>query len=108
MEKAVFFDLDDTLVTHDAAVRAAARELCGTVIGSLDTSYFAFEERWITLNRLWYQRFFAGEVTFQEHGRGKLREAGLRGIWLDRRRSDRRDAGETIHDLRDLPTLLPS
>jgi putative hydrolase of the HAD superfamily len=75
MEQAVFFDLDDTLITHDVAIRAAARELFSTVVGSYETGRFAFEERWIQLNRLWYQRFFAGEITFQYHSRGKLREA---------------------------------
>ncbi|MCU0542737.1 MAG: HAD family hydrolase [Oscillatoriaceae cyanobacterium Prado104] len=75
MLKAIFFDLDDTLIDHDSAIRDATGALFDRVLPDREQERTAFTERWIVLNREWYKKFFAGQVTFQESGRGKLREA---------------------------------
>ncbi|MGF1977707.1 MAG: HAD family hydrolase [Nostoc sp. CmiSLP01] len=75
MIKAVLFDLDDTLINHDAAIRSAAGGLFNNFISNRENDCQAFVERWISLNREWYKKFYAKEVTFQESARGKLREA---------------------------------
>ncbi|MBL1201689.1 MAG: HAD family hydrolase [Nostoc sp. GBBB01] len=76
MIKAVLFDLDDTLIHHDGAIRSAAGTLFDHLINR-ENNRQAFVERWISLNRDWYKKFYAKEVTFQESARGKLREAFL-------------------------------
>ncbi|MFW9263666.1 HAD family hydrolase [Nostoc sp. CALU 546] len=78
MIKAVLFDLDDTLIDHDAAIRDAASALFNKVIPNSEDELNIFQEQWISLTRKWYKKFFAKEVTFQESGRGKLREAFLK------------------------------
>lgn len=75
MIKAVLFDLDDTLVDHDLAIRKAAGILFDSVMPSSEDERKVFIERWISLNREWYKQFYAQKVTFQESGRGKLRDA---------------------------------
>ncbi|GAA6621230.1 HAD family hydrolase [Scytonema sp. NUACC26] len=75
MIKAVLFDLDDTLVNHDAAIRDTASVLFDKVIPNSKHEFNVFQEQWIFLNREWYKKFFAKQVTFQESSRGKLREA---------------------------------
>jgi len=77
MIKAVFFDLDDTLIDHDAAIKSAAGALFDHLMPNQENDCQAFVEQWITLNREWYKKFFAQQVTFQESARGKLREAFL-------------------------------
>ncbi|MBN3943169.1 HAD family hydrolase [Nostoc sp. NMS9] len=75
MIRAVFFDLDDTLIDHDAAIRDAAGALFDKVIPDAKYELNVFQEQWISLTRQWYKKFFAKQVTFQESGRGRLREA---------------------------------
>jgi putative hydrolase of the HAD superfamily len=72
----VFFDLDDTLIDHTSAIEHAAGDLFGRVVpGGTPSAHQAFVDQWKRLNRDWYQKFYAREVTFQESGRGKLRDA---------------------------------
>jgi putative hydrolase of the HAD superfamily len=75
MIKAVLFDLDDTLIDHDLAIRNAAGVLFDSVVPNREHERKVFLERWILLNREWYKQFYAQKVTFQESGRGKLRDA---------------------------------
>ena len=75
MIKAVLLDVDDTLLDHNTAIRNAASSLFDKVITDKEHERQIFIERWISLNREWYQKFYAKQVTFQESGRGKLREA---------------------------------
>ncbi|MDF5730252.1 MAG: hypothetical protein PUP92_20085 [Rhizonema sp. PD38] len=75
MIKAILFDLDDTLINHDSAIRDATGALFNRVLPAREQEHTAFTKRWILLNREWYKKFFAPQVTFQESGRGKLREA---------------------------------
>ncbi len=89
MYKAVFFDLDDTMITHGTAIRYAAGRLFCEVVGSDEIERTLFKKHWIHLNRIWYQKFLAGNVIFQEHGRGKLREAlAPYGITLSNQKAD--------------------
>ena len=75
--KAVLFDLDDTLIDRDGAIRTAAAALFDNLMPNRENDCQAFVERWISLNREWYKKFYAKQVTFQESARGKLREAFL-------------------------------
>lgn len=76
MIAAVLFDLDGTLIDHDAAIEEAAGALFKKLLPDATMrDRGVFIERWKALNREWYLRFFARSVTFQESGRGKLREA---------------------------------
>jgi putative hydrolase of the HAD superfamily len=75
MIKAVLFDLDDTLIDHDTAIREAASTLFDKVIPNSKHELTVFQEQWIFLTRQWYKKFFAKQVSFQESGRGRLREA---------------------------------
>ncbi|MBE9208752.1 HAD family hydrolase [Nostoc sp. LEGE 06077] len=75
MINAVLFDLDDTLVDHDTAIRNTASTLFNKIIPNSNYELTAFQEQWISLTRKWYKKFFAKQVSFQESGRGRLREA---------------------------------
>jgi putative hydrolase of the HAD superfamily len=75
MIKAILFDLDDTLVDHNAAIREAASALFYQVIPNSKHELNLFQEQWIFLTRQWYKKFFNQQVTFQESGRGRLKEA---------------------------------
>ncbi len=73
--KTVLFDLDDTLIHHDAAIRGSALELFAQVLPGQSYSHAQFVEKWISANASWYRKFYSGQVSFQESGRGKLRES---------------------------------
>ncbi|MFN6485799.1 MULTISPECIES: hypothetical protein [unclassified Nostoc] len=62
MIKAVLFDLDDTLIDHDAAIRDAASALFNKIIPNSKDELNIFQEQWISLNRKWYKKFFAKQV----------------------------------------------
>src|SRR5258708_30778831 len=73
---AVLFDLDDTLLDHTTAIEQAAAALVDTVVPNAQADERSrFVASWKTLNREWYQKFYAQQITFQESGRGKLRDA---------------------------------
>jgi putative hydrolase of the HAD superfamily len=75
---AVLFDLDDTLIDHTTAIEQAAAALFDKVVPDAQTGDCSkFTVNWKILNRDWYQRFYAQQVTFEESGRGKLRDAFL-------------------------------
>ncbi len=86
----VLFDLDDTLIDHTTAIEHAAGALCDMVVPDIAADERSqFVEHWKSLNRDWYQKFYARQVTFQESGRGKLRDAFRPlGIQLDDRHAD--------------------
>ncbi|MEH1925822.1 HAD family hydrolase [Nostoc sp.] len=73
--KTVLFDLDDTLIRHDAAIRGASEELFAQVLPGRSEDCNEFVEKWISANASWYGKFYNGQVSFQESGRGKLRES---------------------------------
>lgn len=73
--KTVLFDLDDTLIRHDTAIRVAAVELFAQVLPDQSHERGQFVEKWISANASWYRKFYSGQVSFQESGWGKLRES---------------------------------
>ena len=73
--KTVLFDLDDTLIHHDAAIRGASEELFVQVLPGRSQDSNKFVEKWISANASWYRKFYDGQVSFQESGRGKLRDS---------------------------------
>ncbi|PHM05601.1 hypothetical protein CK516_40055 [Nostoc sp. 'Peltigera malacea cyanobiont' DB3992] len=73
--KTVLFDLDDTLIRHEAAIRGASEELFAQVLPGRSQDCNVFVEKWISANASWYRKFYNGQVSFQESGRGKLRES---------------------------------
>ncbi|MFN6499491.1 MAG: HAD family hydrolase [Nostoc sp. DedQUE01] len=77
MVQAVFFDLDDTLIDHNTAIRNAASKLFNKFIPNSEHSLIVFQEQWISLTRKWYKKFYAKQVSFQESGRERLKEAFL-------------------------------
>lgn len=62
--QAVLFDLDGTLMDHDAARDAAAAGLLGDA---------ALAEEWRRLEALHYEEYAAGRCTFQEQRRRRVR-----------------------------------
>lgn len=64
-------DLDGTLVDHDGAV-AAALEAWLLSLGVLSTQHLA--DAWVEAGRRHFERWRAGEVTFEEQRRGRLRD----------------------------------
>jgi phosphoglycolate phosphatase-like HAD superfamily hydrolase len=100
--RAVLFDLDGTLMDHDAARDAAIAELL--------SGDRALAGEWRRLEAIHYDEYAAGRCSFQEQRRRRVRGihaamgaeapadavcdewfaaylaagAGLRGIWLDR------------------------
>ncbi|WP_375499898.1 HAD family hydrolase [uncultured Nostoc sp.] len=73
--KTVLFDLDDTLIRHNDAIRGASEELFAQVLPGRSQDCNEFVEKWISANASWYRKFYDGQVSFQESGRGKLRES---------------------------------
>ncbi|MEH1808313.1 MAG: HAD family hydrolase [Nostoc sp.] len=73
--KTVLFDLDDTLIHHNDAIRGASKELFTQVLPRRSQDCNEFVEKWISANASWYRKFYDGQVSFQESGRGKLRES---------------------------------
>src|SRR5262245_32065074 len=72
----ILFDLDDMLIDHTTAIEQGATALFDNVIpGAAADERLQFVELWKCLNRDWYSKFCAHQVTFKESGRGKLRDA---------------------------------
>ena len=71
MVRGVLFDIDDTLVDHAGASRAAIvgqlRDV-GLPHGASDA------DRWRTLDERHFPRFLAGELGFQEQRRARVRD----------------------------------
>jgi putative hydrolase of the HAD superfamily len=66
----VIFDLDDTLLDHAGAASAAVR-VCAGMWGLPDDG--DVEQRWRALERHFYQRFQAGELSLREQRRARIR-----------------------------------
>lgn len=74
MNAAVLFDLDGTLLDHTKAAAIALRTSLG-FSGQADSAELAnLEVRWFSLERLHMDVFLAGECTFAEQPRRRLRE----------------------------------
>ena len=82
---AVAFDLDDTLVDHERAARAAISAWLTERGWTTDDAGVA--DRWIALERQHFADFVAGRVDFVEHRRRRLR-AILDVVDADANRAD--------------------
>jgi putative hydrolase of the HAD superfamily len=80
----VLFDLDDTLLDHAGSASAAVR-VCAARWGLPDDA--GVEQRWRALERHFYQRFQAGELSLREQRRARIR-AFLSEHDLDDRAAD--------------------
>jgi putative hydrolase of the HAD superfamily len=68
--RAVFFDLDETLLDHTSAVRAGAAALA-RALGHPDPAKAV--ELWLALERHFFDRYLAGELSFLEQRRARVR-----------------------------------
>lgn len=71
--QAVFFDIDDTLVQHTAAMQAATVALHGRL--AADVPFEAFHARWKAAHARHYPRFLHGEKSYSESARDRVRDA---------------------------------
>ncbi len=73
--RAVFFDLDDTLVDHSGAERAAALLFFGSIADRVRAgSDEAFADMWNAVQAQHVDRYLAGEISFQGQRRARIRE----------------------------------
>jgi len=71
--QAVFFDIDDTLVQHTAAMKAATVALHGRL--AADVPFEEFHARWKAAHATHYPRFLRGEKSYAESARARVRDA---------------------------------
>ena len=70
--QAVFFDIDDTLVQHTAAIHAATVALHGRLVPHVP--FEEFHGRWKAAHARHYPRFLRGESSYLESSRNRVRE----------------------------------
>jgi len=68
----IFFDIDDTLVDHGSAVRAAVEALHCTV--AVNISLEKFFLAWTDALARQFGRYLAGEISYEEQRRARVRE----------------------------------
>lgn len=68
----VFFDIDDTLLDHTSAERRAAGELARRLVPNERPE--AFAHRWHEAAERHFARFLAGELSFQDQRRERMRD----------------------------------
>lgn len=78
----IFFDIDDTLVTHSQAQSQAARLFWEAFSDRLPYSQQEFPAVWDTVMQKHFAAFAAGQVSFAEHRRRRIREI-FAGALLD-------------------------
>jgi putative hydrolase of the HAD superfamily len=71
--RAVFFDIDDTLIDHTTAVSAATVALYRSM--ALNATLEEFQSRWKAAHARHYPRFIRGEISYTESSRARVREA---------------------------------
>ncbi|WP_445486617.1 HAD family hydrolase [Niallia sp. 03133] len=69
----IFFDLDGTLVDHELAERLGAQEFYDKYKEDLLIEDNEFPRLWISLSHAYYERFLAGELSFQEQRRMRIK-----------------------------------
>jgi len=69
----IFFDIDNTLIDHSTAIRAATVLLHRRV--SPSTAFEAFATAWDQAHRRHYPRFLSGDVSYETVVRARVREA---------------------------------
>ena len=70
----IFFDIDDTLVTHSQAQSQAARLFWEAFADRLPYSQPEFPAVWDAVMRTHFAAFAAGQISFAEHRRRRVRE----------------------------------
>jgi putative hydrolase of the HAD superfamily len=60
----IFFDVDNTLIDYDISEHLAIRKLCD-YYQILDSPDFDFVKLWQNISKQYYERYLAGEMTFQ-------------------------------------------
>jgi len=70
----IFFDIDGTLLDHDRAVRAAATAFQQQHAEAFPEPPEDFISRWRAVGKKHDDRFVAGEISFQQQRRARLRE----------------------------------
>ncbi len=70
----IFFDVDDTLLDNATAQRQAARKFARHFYDVLGIDADAFVVQWHDVIARHYVRYLAGEISFQEQRRGRIRE----------------------------------
>ena len=68
----IFFDIDDTLIDHTAAVRAAALVLHASA--RVPVASKAFIEDWQHAHRRHYPRYLAGDLSYADASRARIRD----------------------------------
>ena len=71
--QAVFFDLDGTLLDHDAATRAGALGLFARYRDRLTDSDEILLQRWEDLTELHFDRYLRGEISYAGQRRERIR-----------------------------------
>ncbi|MCY3784377.1 MAG: HAD family hydrolase [Chloroflexi bacterium] len=71
--QAVFFDLDGTLLDHDAATRAGALGMFSRYRDRLIGSDEHLLKRWEDLTEFHFDRYLRGETTLEDQRRGRIR-----------------------------------
>ncbi len=70
----IFFDIDDTLVTHSQAQSRAARMFWEAFADRLPCSQEDFPGVWDAVMQKHFAAFAAGQISFAEHRRRRMRE----------------------------------
>jgi putative hydrolase of the HAD superfamily len=68
----ILFDIDETLVDHDTALRVATEALYAR--GDFDMPYEAFMAKWSVAYRRSFDRYLRGELSYEEQRRARIRE----------------------------------
>jgi putative hydrolase of the HAD superfamily len=68
----VLFDIDDTLIDHSTAVRAAVSELYWRIESPLP--HDAFLASWLAAMREHYPRYLSGDLTYEDQRRARIRQ----------------------------------
>ncbi|MFT8320980.1 MAG: HAD family hydrolase [Bacillus sp. (in: firmicutes)] len=70
----IFFDIDGTLVNHELAERVGAQEFYDKYKEDLSMEDNEFPSLWISWSHAYYAKFLAGELSFQEQRRMRIKE----------------------------------
>lgn len=104
----IFFDLDETLLMHDAACREAVAGFHQRFKSETDLDVAGFTDRWEALTDEWYDKYLDGQVSYQGQRRKRLQALFPR---LDDAQADERFAvylaGYESH-WRLFPDVLPA
>jgi putative hydrolase of the HAD superfamily len=68
----ILFDIDETLVDHDAAFRVATEALHAR--GGFGIPFEEFVAKWSAAHRRSFDRYLRGELSFEEQRRARVRE----------------------------------